>query len=139
MKWLNLNDDLLKNTEIQLPLDVYTEENQYPMISSSRKKKDKKRISHDINDYQAVLIDNTEISKEDHDISLESLVREDNNKSIQSNLVDFGLKTIKKVKSDNMVKSYDKKDLMKKELKTIYGIDVVEKKSKKNCLLILLV
>jgi hypothetical protein len=43
------------------------------------------------------------------------LVKEDNNKSIQSNLADFGLKTIKKVKSDNMVKSYDKKDLMKKD------------------------
>jgi hypothetical protein len=43
MKWLNLNDDLLKNTEIQLLLDVYTEENQYSMISSSHKNKDKKK------------------------------------------------------------------------------------------------
>jgi hypothetical protein len=84
MKWLNFSDDIIDNIEIQVPLDVYRDENQYSMISSFRKKKDRKRISSDINDYQSVLIDNTEISKEDQDISIESLVKEDNDRSIGS-------------------------------------------------------
>jgi hypothetical protein len=56
MKWLNFSDDILDNIEIQVHLDVYAKENQYSMISSFRKKKDKKRILSNINDYQAVLI-----------------------------------------------------------------------------------
>jgi transposase-like protein len=128
MKWLSLSADILKNIEIQLPLDVYAEENQYSMISSFREKKDRKRISSNINDYQTVLIDNTGNSKEYQDISTESLVKKDNNSSVQTNLVDFGLKVIKKIKDDNMVKSFNKKDLMKKGIKAILGIDVVDEK-----------
>ncbi|MDR3290739.1 MAG: hypothetical protein LBT10_01175 [Methanobrevibacter sp.] len=120
MKWLNFSDDIIDNIEIQVPLDVYAEENQYSMISSFRKKKDRKRISSDINDYQAVLIDNTEISKEDQDIFIKSFVKEDNDRSIQSNLADFGLKVNRKFEGDGMVNSYDKKDLMKRGLESIF-------------------
>jgi hypothetical protein len=60
MYWYNLKLNILKNMEIQLPLDVYQEETPYPMKLSFPENKNRKKKLVNTNDYQSKLIENTE-------------------------------------------------------------------------------
>jgi hypothetical protein len=55
MYWYNLNSDILKNMEIQIPLDVYQEETPYPTNLSFPKNKKREKKLTNINDYQGTV------------------------------------------------------------------------------------
>jgi hypothetical protein len=135
MYWYNLKSDTLKNMEIQLPLDVYQEETPDPMELSFSKNKSRKYISTNTNDYQSKLIENTENFKDNKENIIKSINKSENKTSVQTTLLDYGFKLSKTNIGDYISKLDDKKDLLKKGLYSIFGIDVVDKKENNKVLI----
>jgi transposase-like protein len=128
MHWSNLNSDILKNIEIQIPLDVYQEETSYPTNLSFPKNKNREKKLTNTNDYQTKLVENKENDKYNKENNIKNLNIDKNKFYIQTTLVDYGFKLSKNNISGYMSKLYDKKDLIKKSFYSIFGVDVIDKK-----------
>lgn len=128
MYWYNLNSDILKNMEIQIPLDVYQEETPYPTNLSFPKNKKREKKLTNINDYQSKLVEYKENHEDTKENNIKNLNTNENKSYIQTTLVDYGLKLSKNNISGYMSKLYDKKDLIKRSFYSIFGVDVVDKK-----------
>jgi hypothetical protein len=135
MNWIGLKSYIIRNAEIQDSLDSYLDENEYPKISSSGKKRSEKREVNDNDEYQQVLIEDFEFPNVDKKNKVNSNVSEELNNDYQSNLLNYGLKLPKNNRRTKMSDSNDIQSLKERAVQNIYGAKIIHEKNENKILI----